>query len=66
MSTSQNEDPVSMEPISNETGLVRRSEFLTNRVKRLARQVRAVLVEFGAEQEVKTECEKISLPVYVS
>ena len=66
MSTSQNEDPVSMEPISNETGLVRRSEFLTNRVKGLARQVRAVLVEFGAEQEIEAECEKISLPVYVS
>ena len=47
MSTSPNEDPVSMEPISKETGLVRRSEFLTTRVKRLARQVMALDIAEG-------------------
>ncbi len=42
MSTSQNDDPVPMDPISEETGLVRRSVFLTERVRVLAQQVRAL------------------------
>ena len=42
MSTSQNDDPVSREPISKETGLVRRSVFLTKRVRELAQQVRSL------------------------
>ena len=42
MSTSQNDDPVSREPGIKETGLVRRSVFLTKRVRELARQVRTL------------------------
>jgi len=42
MSTSQNDDQGSIEANNKETGLVRRSEFLAERVRQLAQQVRAL------------------------
>ena len=51
MGTSHNDDQVSMEPISKETGLVRRSEFLTERVRQLARQVRELGLTEGSVRQ---------------
>ena len=48
-----------MEPISRETSLVRRSEFLTERVRQLAQQVRVLgLTEISGRQDARAYFEQ--------
>ena len=48
-----------MEPISKETSLVRRSEFLTERVRQLAQQVRVLgLTEISGRQDARAYFEQ--------
>ena len=54
MTTSQNDDQDSIGPLEKDAGLVRRSEFLPERVRRLAQQVRSVeLTERFGRQDAR-------------